>query len=53
LKKTNIKPGKKRQKMALSTTPLLHYYQLIPTQPTFLAFLKYHPSVEIKKLDCL
>ena len=27
--------------------------RLIPTHPTYPAFLKYLPSVEIRKLDCL
>jgi hypothetical protein len=47
----------KHKNLALVSTPPLHYYQLvarrIPTQPTFLAFLKYLPSVEIQKLDCV
>jgi hypothetical protein len=57
LKKIQIKNLENKHKnLAVAPTPPLHYYQLvvrrIPSQPTFLAFLKYLPSVEIRKLDC-
>jgi hypothetical protein len=53
LDKTQIKNQENKHKsLVLAPTPPLHYYQLvarrIPAQPTFLAFLKYLPSVEIR-----
>jgi hypothetical protein len=56
LEKTQIKNLENKHKnLAPAPTRPLHYYQLvarrIPAQPTFLVFLKYLPSLGIRKLD--